>query len=57
MKKRLDRKQIHEVGFVVNRFIEALEREIEISHPDSSETFSSRVRAASTASTSNMYIP
>ena len=39
MKKRLDRKEIDEVCFVVDRFIQALERQIEISHPDCSETF------------------
>jgi hypothetical protein len=39
MKKRLDRQEIHEVCFVVDRFIQALERQIEISHPDCSETF------------------
>ena len=38
MKERLDRDKIHEVGFVVDRFIQALERPIEISHPDCSET-------------------
>ena len=39
MKKWLDRQEIHEVGFVVDRFIQALECQIEISHPDCSETF------------------
>src|ERR1700719_5331038 len=33
MKKRLDRQQIDEVCFVVDRFIQALERPGEISHP------------------------
>ena len=42
MKKRLDRQEIHEVCFVVDRFIQALEREIEISHPDCSEAFCQR---------------
>ena len=39
MKERLDRQQIHEVGFVIDRFVQTLERQIEISHPDRSETF------------------
>ena len=39
MKERLDRQEIDEVGFVVYRFVQALERQIEISHPDCSETF------------------
>jgi hypothetical protein len=38
-KKRLDRQQIHEVCFVVDRFLQALDSQIEISHPDGSETF------------------
>ena len=39
MKERLDRQQIHEVCFVVDRFIQGLEREIDFWHPDRSETF------------------
>jgi hypothetical protein len=37
--KRLDRQQIHEVRLVVDRFIQALECQIEISYPDCCETF------------------
>ena len=36
--KRLDRQQIHEVGLVVDRFVQALECQIEISYPDCGET-------------------
>ena len=39
MEKRLDRQQIHEVCFVGDGFLQALERPIEISHPDCSESF------------------
>jgi hypothetical protein len=39
MEKRFDRQQIYEVCFVFNRFIKALERQIEISHPNCGETF------------------
>lgn len=39
MKKRLDSQQIHEVCLVFDRFIQALEGPIEVSHPDCSETF------------------
>ena len=42
MKKRLDRQEIYEVCFVVDRFIQALKRQIEISHPDCSEAFCQR---------------
>ena len=38
MKKRFDRQHIHKVGFVVDRFVQALECQIEVSHPDCSET-------------------
>jgi hypothetical protein len=42
LKERLNRQQIHEVCFVVDCFIQALEREIEISHSDGSEAFCQR---------------
>jgi hypothetical protein len=39
LKKRIDRQQIHEVCLVFDRFIQALEGMIEVSHPDCSESF------------------
>ena len=42
MKKRLDRQQIHKVCLVVDCFVQALECEIEVSHPDCSEAFCQR---------------
>ena len=39
MKKRLDCQKVHEVCFVIDRFIQTLQCQIEISHPDRSETF------------------
>jgi hypothetical protein len=38
MKKRLDRQQIRKACFVMDGFVETLERQIQISHPDCSET-------------------
>jgi hypothetical protein len=42
MKKWLDCKEIHEVCFVIDRFVQALQCPIEIPHPDCSETFCQR---------------
>jgi hypothetical protein len=39
MKKWLDRQQIYEVCFVVDRFIQTLKCQIEVSHSDCGETF------------------
>lgn len=39
LKKWLDRQQIYEVCFVVDRFIQAPECQIRISHPDRGKTF------------------
>ena len=38
MKEWLDGQQIHEVRFVVDCFVQALECQIQISHPDRRET-------------------
>src|SRR5215469_5212138 len=39
MKKRLDCQQVHKVCLMIDRFVQALESQIEISHPDCREAF------------------
>ena len=42
LKKRLDRQQIDDICFVIDRFIEALECQIEIFHSDRCQSFGQR---------------